>query len=80
MSRSSVVLPLPEAPMIATILPRGTLMVTPFRTGWRPYEKFTDWTSTRISSGTRELRSGREAHFSSFARAPSPIIPACSAV
>ena len=53
-SRSSVVLPQPLPPMIATTLPRGTRIEMPLRTGRRPYAKTSPTsTSTRVS-GTRE--------------------------
>ena len=70
MSLRSVVLPLPEAPMIAIMRPRGACRLMPFRTArpsGEPYEKFTDRTSTRASAGTRGNSPRRERHFSSFA-------------
>src|SRR3970282_2416522 len=47
--RSSVVLPHPERPMIATIRPRGTDKLMPFNTGRTSYAKLTSLISTRFS-------------------------------
>src|SRR6202171_4488671 len=52
MSRRMVVLPLPLAPMMATILPRGTDIVMPFRISRLSYAKRTSMSSIAAAAGS----------------------------
>src|SRR5687767_14405403 len=57
--------------MIATTRPRSTRIVTPLRTGLRPYENVTESTSTRVSD-TRSFCEREGSEFYHFAPGRPP--------